>query len=35
MVENTKSTQPRISLSFNVFVKGTLGEPGALTELVL
>jgi len=35
MVENTKSTQPRISLSFNVFVKGTLGEPGALTDLVL
>jgi uncharacterized protein (TIGR02466 family) len=35
MVENTKSAQPRISLSFNVFVKGTLGEPGSLTDLVL
>jgi len=35
MVENTKSAKPRISLSFNVFVKGVLGEEGALTELVL
>jgi uncharacterized protein (TIGR02466 family) len=35
MVENTKSSKPRISLSFNVFVKGVLGDEGALTELVL
>jgi len=34
-VEKTKGTATRISLSFNVFFKGTLGEKNELTELVL
>jgi len=34
-VANKKGTNTRISLSFNVFFKGTIGNEGALTELVL
>ena len=34
-VARTKGTTTRISLSFNVFFKGTLGNRGQLTELVL
>ena len=34
-VERKKGTNTRISLSFNVFLKGTIGNPANLTELVL
>ena len=34
-VARTKGTATRISLSFNVFFKGTLGDKNELTELVL
>ena len=34
-VDRTKGITPRISLSFNVFFKGTLGNKGELTELIL
>ena len=33
MVENTQSATTRISLAFNVFVKGKLGDNDSLTEL--
>ena len=32
---NRKATTDRISISFNTFVKGTLGKRNALTELIL
>ena len=32
---NEKATTDRISISFNTFVKGTLGSRGGLTELIL
>jgi uncharacterized protein (TIGR02466 family) len=35
MVENKKGTNTRISLAFNVFVKGTIGGNRDLTELIL
>ena len=35
MVENKQGTNTRISLSFNTFVKGTLGVKKELTELIL
>ena len=35
MVENKQSTNTRISLAFNVFIKGTLGNNEDLTELIL
>jgi uncharacterized protein (TIGR02466 family) len=35
MVETKEGTNTRISLAFNVFVKGTLGENTRLTELIL
>jgi uncharacterized protein (TIGR02466 family) len=35
MVETKKGTNTRISLAFNVFIKGTLGNKKSLTELVL
>jgi len=35
MVENKEGTNTRISLAFNVFIKGTIGENKALTELIL
>jgi uncharacterized protein (TIGR02466 family) len=35
MVETKEGTNTRISLAFNVFVKGTLGENEYLTELIL
>ena len=35
MVETKEGTNTRISLAFNVFVKGTLGDNTALTELIL
>jgi|TARA_R110000824_G_scaffold224266_1_gene411957 uncharacterized protein (TIGR02466 family) len=35
MVETKKGTNTRISLSFNVFVKGNLGNERGLTELLL
>ena len=35
MVENKQGTNTRISLSFNTFVKGTLGVKEKLTELIL
>jgi len=35
MVENKEGTNTRISLAFNVFIKGTLGENKSLTELIL
>ena len=34
-VERTEGTTTRISLSFNVFFKGTLGSKAGLTELIL
>jgi len=34
-VNRTKGTTTRISLSFNVFFKGTLGKKAGLTELIL
>jgi uncharacterized protein (TIGR02466 family) len=35
MVENKQGTNTRISLAFNVFIKGTVGKNKDLTELVL
>jgi uncharacterized protein (TIGR02466 family) len=35
MVEANQSDNPRISLSFNVFVKGTLGKSEIMSELIL
>jgi uncharacterized protein (TIGR02466 family) len=35
MVETKQGTNTRISLAFNVFVKGTIGNNKSLTELVL
>ena len=35
MVETKKGTNTRISLAFNVFIKGTIGDNKNLTELVL
>ena len=35
MVENKEGTNTRISLSFNVFIKGTIGNNKKLTELIL
>jgi len=35
MVENKEGTNTRISLAFNVFIKGTLGDNKNLTELIL
>ena len=35
MVENKEGTNTRISLAFNVFIKGTIGNNKNLTELVL
>jgi uncharacterized protein (TIGR02466 family) len=35
MVENKEGDNTRISLAFNVFIKGTIGENKALTELIL
>jgi uncharacterized protein (TIGR02466 family) len=35
MVETKKGNNTRISLAFNVFVKGTLGKNSILTELIL
>jgi uncharacterized protein (TIGR02466 family) len=35
MVETKEGTNTRISLAFNVFVKGTLGDNTRLTELIL
>jgi uncharacterized protein (TIGR02466 family) len=35
MVENKKGDNTRISLAFNVFIKGTIGDNKNLTELIL
>ena len=35
MVETKQGENTRISLSFNVFVKGTIGNNKNLTELIL
>jgi uncharacterized protein (TIGR02466 family) len=35
MVENKEGTNTRISLAFNVFIKGTVGNNKGLTELIL
>ena len=35
MVENKQGTNTRISLAFNVFIKGTVGNNKSLTELIL
>ena len=35
MVENKEGTNTRISLAFNVFIKGTIGVNKSLTELIL
>ena len=35
MVENKEGTNTRISLAFNVFIKGTIGSNKNLTELIL
>jgi uncharacterized protein (TIGR02466 family) len=35
MVETKQGTNTRISLAFNVFIKGTLGNNKSLTELIL
>jgi uncharacterized protein (TIGR02466 family) len=35
MVETKEGTNTRISLAFNVFIKGTIGNNKALTELIL
>jgi uncharacterized protein (TIGR02466 family) len=35
MVENKKGTNTRISLAFNVFIKGTIGNNKNLTELII
>jgi uncharacterized protein (TIGR02466 family) len=34
MVENKEGTNTRISLAFNVFIKGTIGNNKSLTELI-
>jgi len=34
-VENKKGSNTRVSLAFNTFYKGTLGENESLTELIL
>jgi hypothetical protein len=34
MVEQTTSDEERVSLSFNTFLKGSVGEQLALTELI-
>ena len=35
MVKNTESKKTRISLAFNTFLKGTIGDPNILTKLLL
>jgi len=35
MVENKEGTNTRISLAFNVFIKGTIGNNKSLTELII
>jgi hypothetical protein len=35
MVETKEGTNTRISLAFNVFIKGTIGVNSLLTELTL
>lgn len=35
MVEANQRDTPRISLSFNIFVRGNLGKPDIMTELIL
>jgi uncharacterized protein (TIGR02466 family) len=35
MVTNTESNKTRISLAFNTFLKGTIGDGNSLTELVI
>jgi hypothetical protein len=35
MVETKEGDNTRVSLAFNVFVKGKLGDDYALTELIL
>lgn len=35
MVETKEGTNTRISLAFNVFIKGTIGDNKSLTELIL
>jgi uncharacterized protein (TIGR02466 family) len=35
MVENKEGTNTRISLAFNIFIKGTVGNNKQLTELIL
>jgi len=35
MVENKEGTNTRISLAFNVFIKGTIGNNKILTELII
>jgi hypothetical protein len=35
MVETKQGTNTRISLAFNVFIKGTIGNNKSLTELIL
>lgn len=35
MVENKQGDNTRISLAFNVFIKGTVGNNKQLTELIL
>jgi uncharacterized protein (TIGR02466 family) len=35
MVENKEGTNTRISLAFNVFIKGTIGNNKKLTELII
>jgi uncharacterized protein (TIGR02466 family) len=35
MVENKEGTNTRISLAFNVFIKGTIGDEENLTKLIL
>jgi uncharacterized protein (TIGR02466 family) len=35
MVENKQGTNTRVSLAFNVFIKGTIGNNKNLTELIL
>jgi len=35
MVDNKEGTNTRISLAFNVFIKGTIGDNKLLTELIL
>jgi hypothetical protein len=35
MVENKEGTNTRISLAFNVFIKGKIGNNKNLTELII